>query len=552
MPPERLSIPVRGVANTVPPRQQPSDFTRPVRSRNWRIDPQTGRPVRRPPLRKAFEVQMGQGRPVQALAVVSRASTFTGFAHGTVTDLESWESRPAGTLAGNAWLLDKNWAMERDRYENVQASGPYGDNGPATNTISRVRFSPDGALVAFCTSFTDSVLSRVVSRITVVRADADFGASQPYWTKRIDLTADTRVHDLCWSPDGTYLFAAVNHLLYVLKGDSGEALYTDDMDGWTGGTNKGKCAALAVGTLAGVTSLYVGFNGHADAGTCAGGASISADHYGSMFRAGVAKYTVSTANIYAPLSMQTFGGSVAAGSTFFESAHSYWRVSERAGDVPYGCYVTGLAVAPDGTVYLGRTNQGGGPNNTFEPDGNVPYVTVLKIATSGALVWAKDTDSIKAANFGGFANDFDVGGTDYAAQVFTVVPSVIVVRADPSAGVNNRSVYAAGRRNAAATTGFNVYRLAQENGGRHWRQNLSGTVRDLCIDPLDNSPIAATDRNADWTGNGGASDLQHLFKLARYDGTVTRKYDLATANLDALAVDVDETTGRLALGSEKR
>lgn len=521
MPRKPVTPPLKGVANTVPPRSQPPAFSRPRNMLNMRRDPASGRIRTRPGLVKAFTSQLGGGTKVQGLRVVSRASTITSYRVTATTGLPDWRSQSSGRITGQAWFMHPNMGMYATLYADVTASG-YADHGPATNTLSVMAVAPFiegyGTLIAYATTFVDTATGYNVARIVVTNL-----AGVVEWSRRFDLGAATSCAALAFSPDGLILYAGINEAagptgtVYAMQARTGEQITTNTCGGWAS-------AIKGLGTYQGSEGsswLYAAFDGIRTAATLPSGVAVAAGDAAQHFRAGVMKFLIGSTT---PLTRYPNGGRVLAGEMYYEpdagsstGYHDYWRVSEKGlyaaravDNRPYGCIINALAVGSDGSFLIGRTNAGYGPNASFPPDpitGTFAFCTLMKAGPGGTLLYMLDTDSLRPIGMGGFIND-------------CLAPTILTVALDAAGNAG-----AAGIRNnpGAATDGFTTF-VYDTEGLELYRTNTSGTVRAMAVDPNSQQFVCVGDRNSSWTGAGGAA--AHLWRLATADGSVLDHFDL--------------------------
>ncbi|MCW5776528.1 MAG: hypothetical protein KIS87_08830 [Phycisphaeraceae bacterium] len=512
-----LMLPWRGASDERPFIAQPGDTAPPANLRN--VVPRRGARDRvrfqtRPGVRKTFPTRLADGAPLQALAVIARASGIAGYRKGDCSDLAEWDSRQSGVIAGNAWGLRPNRGMFADHSVDP-VSGSVCNAIAYDATHNRVVAASSHVAGSGGLETRLDLLDaegNLLHSVTVTSATNTIQVSPP--------TSGGKVYVFCC------LFNQFNPLrIYSIETGSFVLRAAYGMNGWAFSAQEG-----AFTTSGGTLFYNVGFQGANFGGSYQNGYGsgiIAFGKYASMFRAGVMRLRVLDA---APWVEQvTFGQQLGPSDDFYEQpgsggVHGYWRFSERTAYRPNGVVVTGVAAAPNGTLYVATTNQGWGPNPDhadFRPDGNKPYRTLWKIEANGTLGWEVDTNSVREIGDGGFINDIpDTAGDE---------PSLNAVRA------TNDAVYVGGRRGG---DGMSARRHQTTNGAPVWEANLvsaAGTIREaaIAIDPLDKAPIFGGDRNTSWDGSGGAN--AHLWKCNPINGSVLWSQDL-NKGVSALAV----------------
>lgn len=518
------SLPTRGVSDITPFIQTPGDVCPPGSMLNVRaLDQGTGRQrlAPRPGTRKLFALQLA-GRP-QAMGVVSRAASVVGYEPDVCAAITG-TSRVAGALSGNLWVLDSSsLAMTRDMF--VDAS-PFGATSP--NAIEACAWHPTDDRVVAAANFTNSGLSRGEAIVRYLNPTT--GAT--IWTAQVFESGVNRFVDsvLCLS-EHALVCSGERVLVYKLNNPSQGSLVQTVNISWA------RQCVQACRLPSG--EVVVGFDGSPVGATLPSLETVEPDLFAVHFRSGLMRFSYNPA-ASSPLSQVPYGTPLSSGSTWFEAAHGYWRVSEKSASAPRGCQINGVAAGPDGSVVFVRTNQGIGPNSGFLPDGSTAYISVTKIAPNGVLQWEADTDSLRELMSW-------TGGTYYndIPAFDSKDPSLLGVDVGPDG-----TVFVAGRRNSG---GHSVFALSGTDGRVLWRTNLqasssSAAIRQggVRVDPSDGNPVFVGDRNNAW--NGAASRQAHLWKLDKASGNVLRHADLG-AGVSALALDI--RSGRLVYGTDK-
>jgi hypothetical protein len=511
-----IPLPFRGASNGRAYINQPGDTAPPERLRNVRVfDVSEDRPSmgQRPGVSKAFSQQMANA-PVQALGVVSRASSISGYIQGECEPLEG-TSKQATALAGQIWLLDAVPSMCADIFIDVTAS-PY--NASGHSGCNAVAADADGTLFAACLNIAAAASASGRGESVLVLFDATGAVLDEVHVT--SLTLDKFIDTLVFVTlsDRTILYACSGHDVLVYRAEvAGLTLVeTNTMGGWAKQTLEADWYTDGTDTW-----LYVAFDGANKGGMLPNdaGGGITAGYIARSFRAGVMKFRIGATGA---LTQVVYGTQLPPTATYFEAAHNYWRIGEQLGAPPWGRYVHAMRVdRSDGSLRLATTNAGWGPRATFPPDGSVGYTNLFKIDAEGELQWQLDTFSIKeagAANtpHGDYFNDITQASKE----------STILAVAVDGDGV----AWAAGRRQASDLSVFKYTPF----GAFELGMNLQGTsdsdaIRQAAafIDPADGNPIFAGDRNTAWDGAGGAN--AHLWKVNRKTGAVIWSYDLAAA-----------------------
>lgn len=537
MPTRRIPPPYRGVSNATPYYETPGDLCPPGSMSNVRcFVPNEDRATigQRPGLRRKFSARIGNGAAIQALRALTRASVVSGYSTGSCTAVtDNWQNKDGTSPVGQVWLLNQNLAPYGFYYENVAASGPYGDThgtDPSEQSVACIACPPGGSYFVFGSTYDDGS-GTDKARVTAINSAT--GALM--WSHAIVRPVDTFVNAI--EATNEFVFVATSQYVRVLRADTGELLTDRNLDRWS--SEVIECRVTDDGDY-----LYATFLGSDVAATLASSQAVTAGKYAQYFRAGVMKWQINHGNTTTPLTRVTYGAGLASNNTYWEANHNYLRFSEVFASKPRGCYPTGLAVMPDGGCVVCHSNQGWGPTSSFTPDGAAfaPH-TVTVLDDSGAIVWQADTDSFNTVAEGSVRNDIEF---ESSGAIFT---SILAVTADALG-----NVYAAGRRAGPSTNYGSVFKLNAADGSIAWRfdcgHSSTQTVRQtgLFIDPLDGNLWVAGDRSNSWTG--ASTNYAHLWKLSVADGSVIGYYDLNTASISALGVCVD-LNGQIAYCSDR-
>lgn len=220
MPTRRIPPPYRGVSNATPYYETPGDLCPPESMVNVRcFVPEEDRASigQRPGLARKFTQRIGNGNAVQAMKAVTRASVVSGYSIGTCTPVgTNWETQTGTTPIGQVWLLRQNFGLYSYYYENVAASGPYGDShatDPSEQSVSCVCATPGGAVFIFGCSYADA--TRDVGRVTAI----DTTTGELLWSHKIERPADVFVNAVC--ADDQFVFVCTNQYIRVLRASDG-------------------------------------------------------------------------------------------------------------------------------------------------------------------------------------------------------------------------------------------------------------------------------------------------------------------------------------------
>lgn len=556
MPTSKILPPYRGVGTTTPYYGTPGDMCPPASMRNVRcFVPSDDRPQigQRPGMRKRFAARMGNGAAVQAMRTVARVPVVTGYVLGECTDLVgNWESKTAGSLLGQVWLLRKNLAMYREWYENVGASNAvYGDTAttnPSTQAVNAVCVTPAGDKVIFASNYVDGS-GVLVSRITAIRTnDASL-----IWSYKLTRAGAAYVNAL--ATDGTFVYIATNRNIRVLQANNGTFRQEHDLNRWASD-------AVDVKVSADGLHVYVLFVGTDQGYTLPAPSSIAvtAGKYSQHFFSGVMKFEIDATNAL-PLSITAYGP-VRAETTnpnnaLYGGGRSFNRFSIvfdaiPSDGIPRGCIPTAMAVTPDNGIVVTHTNRGWGYNSSATPTGYAMNNVTL-FDENGDIIWRANTHPEYASIGDGSAiNDIvEWDGANIVALTASGQPFALL---NAVAAAANGDIFVGGRRSGGSGSEATVFRLAADDGRVLARfdtghNSASGqTVRGMAMDPLDGSVFVAGDRSSSWTG--ASSRPAHLWKLGASDLAVAGFFDLAASGKSALGVAVDRN-GQIAYVTDK-
>jgi len=531
----RVTLPRRGISNALTFGDHKGELCPPSAMLNAVLyTPHKDRPQlgKRWGMQKVFNTRLAGGAPIQALGVIPRASVISGFAVGSCTAITGL-NHLAAALEGQVWMLEKNPQMFRQIYVDVQPTGPFGStfNGPATNGVQACAWIEGVEALAVATNYNDSVLAIDVSLLVLYDKSGNI--------LDYSLVGQNFTNTMAASPEAAnghrYLaVCAAGHVrVYDVSAGSLQESVLIHLGQWS--QESIECGWYL---NEGVLELYVGFDGSSNGGTLPNdpAGDITPGKFARHFRAGVIKFVVGGAT---PLSVtqEIWSQQFANTSTYYEALHGYFRVSEKTSGRPWGCRVTCLDVnQQNGSIAIGRTNQGWGPRATFQPNGSAPYVTLMVIAPNGIPLYETEHNIIREVGDGGFINDIPYGADP------TPDTAIMAIRWD-----EQNDIYMGGR---VGDGGSSLFKIDAATGTEIWRYDSGGTIRQagIRIDPTDNNPIIAFDRNASWTGHAGAQ--AHLLKLNSADGSVIWSYDLGAA-VSALNVDIDRLTGDIFYTTDK-
>jgi hypothetical protein len=523
---DRIPLPQTGATNATAVRDMPAGFTVAPRLRNfWNRVPgeDRGRGGQRAGLSKLVATQIANGQ-VQAIQQVNLASTVDGYAidEGTCTDITEADNRGDGTIEGNLWLTDDILALDRHWHD---------DRGTGSLSVNAVCWHPDGGVIYSVINYNNGV-SDVVG-VKAVETDGTelwevtlldrLSADEAETGSPIDLRANVI------RADSTYIYVAVSRFIYVLRQSDGKHIAREYFSGWSR-----ECTGLEVRPDGKLVACFHGSNG---AGTLYGGIAIlgtGVGFYAADFRAGVALFTVNETDEADPLTRETFGTQLGPTDPFFEAAHGYFRFSEHMGGAPRGCMPTAIAVGSDNSIYVGRSNKGWGPNWDYPPSDDQPYYTVLKLTSTGVLVWAVDTQSIRAT--------YTVGGVDYHSDRYEVeAKSVQAIAVDDDLGV----VYAGGAVSSDADAG--LFALDTSSGALIAKCDLDTRILQdsMAVMPKSHQLAVGGIPGTTWPDAGG--QRAHAWIINPLDMSVVRWVDLGNVNCGNIKASVEDA---LALGTQ--
>lgn len=522
---ERLDLPQNGATNATAVRDMPAGFTVATRLRNfWNRVPgeDRGRGGQRAGLDKLIATQIANGR-VQAIQEVRLASTVDGYIidEGTCSDITSADNRGDGTTEGNLWLTDDIFALDRQWYD---------DRGAGSLQVNAVCWHPDGDTIYSVLNYnngssdvvgvkavgTDGTEIWEVALLDRPSADeAEAGSPIPLYGNVI-------------RADETYIYVAVERYIYVLRQSDGKHLSREYFSGWSR-----EVTGLEIRPDGKLVACFHGSNG---AATLYGGIEVlgtDVGFYAADFRAGVALFTVDTANEADPLTRVTFGTQLGSTDDLYEASHGYFRFSEQMGGSPRGCYPTAIAVGSDNSVYVTRTNKGWGPNWDYPPSDDQPYYTVLKLTSTGILVWAVDTQSRR--------DTYNTSGTDYHNDRGLTERSCQAVAVDDDLGV----VYAGGATSSDADAC--LFALDTASGALVSKCDLDTTILQdsMAVMPKSHQLAVGGIPGSTWPDAGG--QLAHAWIINPLDMSVSRWLNLGNVNVGNIKASAEDA---LALGTQ--
>jgi hypothetical protein len=452
----------------------------------------------RPGLSKQIAQQLGNGKPIQAMAVVERAAGITGLQKGEAIT-PTGESRIAGPLHGHAFVLDPTGSM-RESYMHALAPRAL---------AAAVAWHPTLRRFYYIDYYIND--GKGTSGIHMLEV-----GGQSKWSAQINESAAIPVYANQIAVSEDYVFVAASFWIWVFNATTGAYLARYDIDGWSG-----EVMSVAVRPDG---FLVAAFFGTSRTATLPNQPSLTQDGYSSQFkRSGVALFEI-TNNSTAPLVRTRYGDSLAASHLWYESDHGYARLSECLNRAPRGCVPWTLAVGPDNSVFVGITNQGWaweGAAGSYKPDGTVGYTSLVKLDADGFLDWEVDTQSRRVpytGSWGTWYNDIpQVDGDDDYENTGTPKSSVMAIVVD-SVG----DVYIGGQRNLTAAT--SVHKISGSTGSRLWSMDAGGCVEQhaMALDPTDGNVWVGVMKNSSWTGASGVQAT--LLKLNSITGTVLSTY----------------------------
>ena len=522
---DRIPLPQSGVTNAPAVRDTPPGFTVPSRLRNYwpRVPTEDrGRGGQRAGLDKLIATQIANGR-VQAVQEVNLASTVDGYTidEGTCEDITEAENRGDGTITGNLWLTDDVPSLDRHWHDS---------RGTGSHSVNAVCWHPDGGIIYSVINFNNGS-----SDVVGVKAVETDGTELWEVTLLDRVNADEAeagtpitLYANVIRADATYIYVAVERYIYILRQSDGKHIDREYFSGWSR-----ECTGLEVRPDGRLVACFHGSNG---AATLHGGIEVLGTDVGFVaadFRAGVALFTVDTANEANPLTRVTFGTQLSTTDDLYEASHGYFRFSEQMGGSPRGCYPTAIAVGSDNSVYVCRSNKGWGPNWDYPPSDDQPYYTVLKLTSTGVLVWQVDTQSIRAT--------YTVGGVDYHSDRYETERSCQAVAVDDDLGF----VYAGGAISTDADAGLFV--LDTASGALIGKCDLDTTILQDSMSVMPKSHRLAVGGivGNSWPDAGGAN--AHLWLINPLDLSVNAYLYLGNVNCGNVKAS---SADALALGTQ--
>lgn len=286
---KRLAIPIRGASNATAFIEDPGD-TAPVEilsnARVFDVAEGRARGSVRESLERVFPGTIGSG-DVQALKAISLSSQTTGYNLGDQTLLTSGTSKATAFHSGNFWRLDAIPSVEIKYTVDVT-----GDGGPAAQAVNAVCYSRDGTKVFASCNYLVAFEGRAQVNCY------DCASNNLLWSHTIKETGENRFVNTIVAGN-EYLFVCTNKYVRCIRIDTGAAVGSTeyDLNGWSSETIEAAVVdeevadPITAETIT-VERLYVGFDGATAAGTRTGGGLIDAGIYAANFRAGVMKIGV--------------------------------------------------------------------------------------------------------------------------------------------------------------------------------------------------------------------------------------------------------------------
>ncbi len=526
-----LSIPFRGATDQQAFIQTPGDAAPPESMENFVIhEPTTDRPRggKRPGVDRLYPDRLGLG-PIQGLRRIVRASSVIGYEPGSRAEMLSAESSLSTGVAGNVFSLE-SWFALRTLFTVDVATGvpPYGDNGPSSVLVRSCACNADGSLFAAAVSYQSAVTGNTHSRIFLFNGltGSVIGSVLENTNSSVPPTADQRVfvEQMVFVGNRLYVASMNRVLVYTATPTQFTRIWSNTLGGW---------AQYVVGMSGSPDAafLYVAFAGTSRGATMASGVIIEPGLNALCFRSGVMKFRIIDDQPY--LVQVQFGEQLPTSSPFYDAPststppHNYWRWSEHTPMAPRGVIPTCIATCTDGSVVVGHTNTGRGPNASYTSQ-TTYYRSITKISPEGVLLWQADVDSIRETGDGGYLNDLNIEGG----------PTVLAIAAG-----GDESVYVAGRVNKPGSDGRSVWRLRGDDGALIADAQV-GAVLQRSITILNGQPVVGVYFNDTWTGAGGQGAC--AFALDAAELTVDRFLTLPT-NVYGVAGG----GGRLFIGTDR-
>jgi len=499
--PRPLQLPFRGVSDKTTYAQQGGDFCPPSLMRNvipYALGSKRFGIGTRPGLTKQIAQQLGNGKAIQAMAVVERAAGVTGLQKGDAIT-PTGTSRIAGPLHGHAFVLDPTGAM-RIGLTDTRARG----------LAAAVAWHPTERRFVYGSYYTTGGLGTTGLNMY----DLDGGR---LWTAQLNDSASVPCYANQIVVGETYVFVAAAFWIWVFRTSDGAYVTRYDINGWSG-----EVMSIA---LRPDGFLVAAFFGTSQPATMANQPSLTQDPYSSQFkRSGVALFEVTNSDAN-PLVRTRYGETLVSTDPWYESDHGYARLSEILNRSPRGCIPFAMAVGPENEVLVGITNQGWAWESSagsYNPDGTVGYTSLVKLDADGLLVFEVDTKSRRVPYTGGgwgvWYNDIpQIDGDDDYENTGTPKPSVNAVAVD-SIG----DIYVGGQRNLVSST--SIHKISGSTGAMIWSMDAGGCVEQhaMAIDPTDGNLWVGVMKNSAWTGSGGTAAT--LLKLNAITGTVLMSY----------------------------
>lgn len=497
MPTKRIVPPLGGAANNSAYASQPAHFAPASTIRNVRAyDTAKDRPRMGtgPGIRKLSPTRIGGGRPLQALATVTRPAGVAGYQVGPVHPITSGVSTLASAIAGNVFEFGPGTYPEINWDATIDVTG---DGGPGTiGAVAASRHRETDLLVVATEPYDDG------GGFDVANVVAFNELGMQVWSRKLfTALADRSIRSL--AVGRLYTYACSNQYVVAIRNDTGTIAATTDIDGWSGEAVQ----AVVADDGDGFESVYVAFNGVRSAGTLPNAPNYTVTAgavYAAGFRAGVTRLRVPTES-YSTTPVFTrirLGRQRAITDPFYEADHGYARISEMSRFAPRGALINGLARDSDGSLMVTRCNAGPGPNNTWKPDLTVvDPVTVMKLSAEGVLIWEVDTDSWVEAGVESVLNDIPTAPGE--------LPSVTPIAVNGA----SHEITVGGRANA---NGVSLFKLRGSDGGMLAQANYMTPATDtvgvqaIRIDATDGQAVLVGDRNSDYDGAG--ADFAQMWK----------------------------------------
>ncbi|HZW08006.1 MAG TPA: hypothetical protein VFF65_12860 [Phycisphaerales bacterium] len=580
----RLPLPTSGVANVTAVVDTPAAFAPPGAMRNVVANGVGNRKrlSRRPGLVKVFAERVGRDgnhRP-QAIGTISRASAVTAYVLGEETDLVAGRAARSELVDANAWILLPGKVGTLDAVKvygsGGQAKALPGSALSAQNLAATANFpnSPAcawcgvdaaGTLAAWAYNWADSGRQRTLLVFADPRSGALLGS------RVVSADTDSSSDPANVVPGG---FCFAEGLLVLARGRTlagvevlavggrslpGPAVSIDT-------ASMPACVGVITGLAARGARLVACFQGDASAGVFANPAgTVAAGGNARHYRAGVAALDLGrTAGAWTAAAVHV-GGELDPDAPYVEVNtlgvaidHGTVRLSEWLERFPRGGLPTSIALADDGSIALGMTGSGWGPDATFTPDGQT-LSTVAKFTAAGELVWEQDTGSLIGAEQGGklagvatqYVCDIPDEDGGNAGTTSHDGPAVRAVSVD-STGI----VYAAGR---VHSSGACLFCLEAESGRVRWRSVFEegaavgapghGSPRlGVAVDPTDQQPLAIVYRDDAWDPDTGDEALASLFKVAAADGAIVWHWSATQDDAELRGTCVAAARGQVIVG----